>query len=234
MKIDFRRTLPSYSARRGSFQQVVVPPLQFLMIDGSGDPNTSPEYAAALQALYPVAYRLKFTSKNDLDRDYAVMPLEAQWWSDDMDSFTTARDKSQWRWTLLSMVPDWITREQFDAAILAVEKRAGRPRPSAPPTGEHPAEPLGTAALRLERVDDGLCVQTLHVGPYDDEAPVLAAMHADYIPAHSLRLTGRHHEIYLSDPRRTAPEKLRTILRQPVAIDDGGDVSGGGGGSSSD
>lgn len=202
VKTDLKKDIRSYTAPRGRFEIITVPTLQYLMIDGHGDPNVSPAYANALATLYPVAYKLKFLSKRELDRDYVVMPLEALWWSEDMEAFTTARDKSRWDWTAMILVPDWLTCEHVIAAKAAVES-----------SGKEPA--LGL--LRFETLVEGVAVQTLHVGPYDDEAPVLAAMHHDFIPAHGLRMTGRHHEIYLSDPRRAAPEKLRTILRQPVA-----------------
>ena len=202
VRVDLKKQLPAYTAPRGRFEVITVPPLPYLMIDGHGDPNTAPEYAAAVGALYPVAYVLKFASKRQLDRDYTVMPLEALWWADDMASFTTARDKSQWSWTLLNLVPDWITAAHVEAARAAASAKAD-------------AAPL--AALRLETLDEGLSVQTLHIGPYDAEGPVLAELHDVFLPAQGLRPTGRHHEIYLSDPRRAAPDKLRTILRQPVA-----------------
>lgn len=201
MKIDFKREIATYTARPGEFSIVTVPPLDFLMIDGRGDPNTSEAYAAAVTALYPIAYALKFHSKSELDRDYVVMPLEALWWSEDMTSFTSQRDKSRWSWTLMILVPDWISLDHLAAA-----------RRSAAGKGSGPA----VDAVRLERYDEGLSVQTLHVGPYDAEAPVLDAMHHQFIPAHGLRLTGQHHEVYLSDARRTPAAKLRTIVRQPV------------------
>ncbi|MEL4317529.1 GyrI-like domain-containing protein [Leifsonia sp. YIM 134122] len=202
MKSDFKKQVPTYTAPRGSFEIVTVPPLQFLMIDGHGDPNSAQSYADALATLFPVAYALKFFSKRELDRDYTVMPLEALWWADDMTSFTSARDKSQWSWTLLNMVPDWITAEHLDAARRNAASRGGAP---------------SLDALRPEALEEGQVVQTLHIGSYDDEAPVLDALHHEFIPAHALQMTGRHHEIYLSDPRRTASDKLRTILRQPVS-----------------
>ncbi|MDI2035215.1 GyrI-like domain-containing protein [Paenarthrobacter nitroguajacolicus] len=201
MKIDFKKEIPTYTARRGVFSLVTVPPIQYLMIDGTGDPNTAQSYRDALSTLYPVAYKLKFFSKGELGRDYGVMPLEALWWADDMDAFTSARDKSLWDWTLMIMVPEWITQEHVEAASSVVAAK-----------GEAPA----LAALRLASLEEGLSVQTLHVGPYDDEGPVLEEMHKGFIPEQSLAMTGRHHEIYLGDPRRTAPERLRTILRQPV------------------
>ncbi len=201
MKSDFKKQIPSYTAKHGQFSVVTVPTLQFLMIDGHGDPNTAQTYRDSLATLYPVAYKLKFFSKSELSRDYTVMPLEALWWSDDMKSFTSARDKSRWDWTLMNMVPDWITQEHLDMALEIVARK-----------GEAPL----LNALRLEPVHEGLSVQTLHIGPYDDEGPVLEEMHNKFIPEKSLTMIGRHHEIYLGDPRRTAPEKLRTILRQPV------------------
>ncbi|MCD4849848.1 GyrI-like domain-containing protein [Arthrobacter sp. AK01] len=201
MKSDFKKEIRTYSAKHGEFSLVTVPPLQFLMIDGHGNPNTSEAYKDALATLYPVAYKLKFFSKNELDKDYGVMPLEGLWWADDMEAFTSARDKSQWDWTLMNMVPGWITSEHFDAAREVVAKK-----------GEAPA----LEALRLETLEEGLSVQTLHIGPYDAEGPVLEEMHSSFIPGNSLAMTGKHHEIYLGDVRRTAPEKLKTILRQPV------------------
>jgi hypothetical protein len=134
MKTDFKKTLDSYKARRGEFRIIDVAPLQYLMADGRGDPNTAKEYTDAISALYPIAYKLKFASKQDLGKDYVVMPLEALWWASDMDSFTTNRDKSQWNWTAMIMVPDWINRDMFDAAFAAVaaKDRPGQSRQSSP------------------------------------------------------------------------------------------------------
>ncbi|WP_341231361.1 GyrI-like domain-containing protein [Nocardioides salarius] len=199
-KVDLKRTLPGFRARRGRFDVVDVPTATYLAVDGRGDPNTAPAFAEAVSTLYPVAYRLKFASKRELGRDYVVPPLEGLWWADDMASFTSVRDKSQWHWTLMLMVPDWIESALVDEALAQVA------------AGERPAR---LDDLRLESLSEGRCVQTLHVGSYDDEAAVLARMH-DEIAGRGMRLGGRHHEIYLSDRRRVAPEKLRTILRQPV------------------
>jgi hypothetical protein len=193
-KVDLKKSLDSYQARRGQFRIVEVPERQYLMVDGHGDPNSSPAFTEAVEALYPVAYTLKFTSKRDLGRDYVVPPLEGLWWAQDMEAFTVARDKSQWDWTLLLLVPDWIGGDLVDGAIAK----------------------FGTK-VRLEALSEGRCVQTVHVGTFDAEAPVLAQMHDEFIPDNGLRRVGTHHEIYLSDFRRTAPEKQRTILRQPVA-----------------
>jgi hypothetical protein len=205
-KTDFKRTLDAYRARRDRFRITQVPDLRYLMIDGHGDPNTSPAFTEAVEALYPVAYKLKFASKRDLGRDYVVMPLEGLWWAEDMDAFTAARDKSRWAWTMMIMVPDWTDQDMFAAAV---ERAAARNRPAR------------LDDVRLETLSEGLCVQTLHVGSFDDEADVLRRMHHEFVPDNGLRLVGRHHEIYLSDFRRVAPDKLRTILRQPVAAASG-------------
>jgi len=201
IKIDLKKQLGTYSAPKQRFALITVPPLQYLMIDGQGDPNTAPAYAQAIASIFPLAYAIKFFSKRELGRDYGVMPLEALWWADDMDTFTTRRDKSRWHWTLLNLLPEWITGEQVEAMRRTVAAKGVAPL---------------IDAVRLERLDEGLCVQTLHVGAYDDEGPVLHRLHNEFVPAQGLRLTGKHHEIYLSDARRIAPAKLRTILRQPV------------------
>ncbi|GAA1160384.1 GyrI-like domain-containing protein [Nesterenkonia sandarakina] len=200
-KIDFKKSLRGYQAPTGKYQIVDIPDRRYLMIDGQGDPNTSEEYPASLAALYPVAYALKFASKRELDRDYVVPPLEGLWWAEDMSVFTSSRDTSKWQWTLMLLVPDWIDDESIFAAIAAVRAKSS---------------PQRLDALRLETLVEGRCVQTLHLGPFEEEARTLEPMHRDFIPSHGLEPTGKHHEIYLSDPRRTAARKLRTILRQPV------------------
>ena len=199
-KVDLKASLDSYRATRGRFTIVDVPEYRYLMIDGHGDPNTSASYADALAALYPTAYKLKFASKAT-GRDYVVPPLEGLWWADDMDAFTASRDKSQWDWTMMILTPAWIDAALVDAAIAKVGVKDA---------------PRRLGDVRFETLAEGRCVQTLHVGSFDAEAETLARLHDEFIPAHGLRMTGKHHEIYLSDPRRTSPEKLRTILRQPV------------------
>ncbi len=201
-KVDLKKTVDGYRARQGEFRVLEMPPLPYLMVDGHGDPNTAQEYADALAALYPVAYTLKFASKTE-GRDYVVPPLEALWWAEDMDAFTRTRDKSKWDWTAMIMTPDWITEQMFEEAVAKV---AAKDRPAS----------LGK--VRWETLAEGSCVQTLHIGPYDAEGPVLEEMHERFIPERGLRMTGKHHEIYLGDPRRVEPAKLRTILRQPVSV----------------
>ena len=198
---DFKKTLDSYRARAGEFRILDLPPRQYLMVDGHGDPNTS-VYGDAISTIYPVAYKLKFASKRS-GRDYVVPPLEALWSAPDMASFTSRRDKSQWDWTLLNFVPDWVTQADVDEAVRVVAARDRPPR---------------LDDVRLETLDEGRCVQTLHLGPFDDEAETLARMHDEFVPGAGLTMTGRHHEIYFSDTRKVDPAKFRTILRQPVAV----------------
>lgn len=200
-KVNFTKTLDSYRARVGTFRILDVPDMRYLMVDGHGDPNTSSAYAEALSALYPIAYALKFLSKRELGRDYVVPPLEGQWWADDMDSFTVARDKSRWNWTMMQMVPDWLDTEAFETAVERVGAKGKAVR---------------LDQVRLESLAEGRCVQTLHVGSFDDEGPVLDRMHNEFIPSHDLRMDGKHHEIYFSDFRKVSSDKLRTVLRQPV------------------
>lgn len=200
-KIDFKKTLNSYKSKHHQIQIIDVPKIQYLMIDGHGDPNSSEDFKNAIEALYPVAYKLKFASKIELDKDYVVMPLEGRWWAEDMSSFTTDRDKSKWDFTLMIMQPDWITKEMFEQAVQKVKEKN-------PPTK--------LDQIRFETLDEGKCVQTLHIGSFDDEAEILAEIHDNFIPENELKLSGKHHEIYLSDFRKVSPDKLRTILRQPV------------------
>ena len=201
-KIDFKKEYKRlYQPSKKDFQIVDVPPMQFLMVDGHGDPNVAREYQDALEALYAVAYKLKFASKKELERDYVVPPLEGLWWADDMDAFTVNRDKSAWDWTMMIMQPDWITLEMYQKALVIVESQKELP---------------ALTKLRLETYHEGLCAQTLHIGSYDDEGPTLHKLHTDFIPNNNLEMKGKHHEIYLSDPRKVAPEKLKTIIRQPV------------------
>jgi hypothetical protein len=202
VKVDFKKTLPHlYNPPQKEFVLVEVPSLNYLMIDGHGDPNRARAYQEALEALYAVAFKLKFMSKNSLDKDYVVPPLEGLWWAGDMDSFTISRDKSAWDWTMMIMTPDWISEDLLATAVAEV---CSKKNPPALPK------------LRLETYEERLAVQTLHIGSYDDEGPVLARLHQEWLPQHGYIENGKHHEIYLSDPRKVPPEKLKTILRQPI------------------
>jgi hypothetical protein len=200
-KVDFKKALKDLYLPPEKFVTVDVPEMQFLMVDGHGDPNVAQEYQDALQALYALAYKIKFISKQQLGHDYVVPPLEGLWWAEDMEAFTSARDKSQWDWTMMIMTPEWITEEIFyDACEKA---RKGK-------------NPIALDMVRLERYHEGLSVQILHVGSYDQEGPTLIKLHQEFLPENGFVENGKHHEIYLGDPRRVAPEKLKTVLRQPV------------------
>lgn len=188
-----------YAPSAKDFVLVDVPPLHYLAIDGRGDPNSSPGYAAAVQALYSVSYTLKFAGKR-AGRDWVVAPLEGLWRADDPSAFT-ARRKAEWAWTMLVNQPDWVTGDDVRAAVDEVIRTKG----------VEAAE-----RLELRTIVEGPSVQILHVGSYDDEAPTLRRLHREWMPAHGFTWNGDHHEIYLSDPRRTAPERLKTVLRQPV------------------
>ena len=201
-KIDFKKELKHlYQPSTKQFTVVDVPAMQFLMVNGHGNPNTTPEYTEAVEALYAVAYKLKFASKKEMAKDYTVPPLEGLWWADDMDDFTITRDKSKWDWTMMIMKPDWITQEMVTTAVALVAKKKDLP---------------ALSKLRLESYHEGLAVQIMHIGSYDDEAPTIRKMHTEFMPTNGLLPRGKHHEIYLSDPRRVAPEKLKTVIRQPV------------------
>jgi len=198
-KIDFKKAMAAfYTAPSDRFIAIDVPTLTFVKVDGDGDPNTAPAYRQAIEWLYPVSYALKFAAKG-IGKDYVVPPLEGLWWADDPSDFV-ARRKDRWRWTMMIMAPDFIERPLFEAAVEKTKKKLG----DAP------------SSLRLELLAEGRALQTLHVGSYDDEGPTLARLHDEVMPAQGLTYAGPHHEIYLSDPRKTAPAKLRTILRQPV------------------
>ncbi|MBI1758691.1 MAG: GyrI-like domain-containing protein [Actinobacteria bacterium] len=200
VKVDHRKALkPLYSATARP-ALVDVPPLQYLMVDGHGDPNTAPEYGEAVQALYAVAYSVKFAGRRGGGQDFAVMPLEGLWWVPDMSMFSVA-DRSAWNWTMMIMQSDGVTPQLVEQAHVAAASKA-------------PAAAL--ERLRLDRVNEGRAAQVLHVGPYATEGPTIERLHA-FIAEQGLRLVGKHHEIYLGDPRRTVPERLRTVIRQPVA-----------------
>ena len=199
---DPKRELKAlYAPKNTTWSLVDVPAQRFLAVDGHGDPNRVPAYAQAVEALYSVAYTLKFAIKRAGGRDFVVGPLEGLWWADDFTSFTTARDKTAWHWTMLISQPPWVTPGQIAEAREAALAKKKRPT---------------IADVRVEPLNEARCAQALHIGPYDAEGPLLNELHTAYLPGQGLEPTGRHHEIYLGDPRKTAPERLRTVLRQPV------------------
>jgi len=201
-KVDFKKELAFlYNPSKKDFSIVDVPSMAFLMIDGQGDPNTSRDYQDALQALYGMAYTLKFKSKGELEKDYTVPPLEGLWWADDLSVFTASGKKDQWLWTMMIMTPDWISQEMINAAKTELQEKKN---------------PRALGNIRFKIYHEGLAVQIMHLGPYAEEGPTIARMHSEFIPQNGLVENGKHHEVYISDPRRTAPEKIKTVLRHPV------------------
>lgn len=211
-RIDYRRILHQLYRPGRSPALVDVPPLAYLMIEGRGDPATAAEYTEAMQALFAVAYAAKFTARRDLGINLTVMPLEGLWWADDPAAFGAggaAADRDAWRWIAMIMQPDEITPELVASAVTTAGAKASAAG------GKVPAAAL--SRLRLERLEEGRCAQVLHVGPYSDEGPTIEQLHA-FVAEPGYALTGRHDEVYLGDPRRTAPERLRTVIRQPVTV----------------
>lgn len=201
-KVDFKRTLSKlYNPKNTSEWEVVdVPEMNFLMVDGEGDPNTAPAYAEAIEALYNVSYTLKFMSKHELDKDYVVSALEGLWYADDRSIFVK-RKKDDYKWTMMIMQPEWITEAMIASAVAQVKEKKN---------------PVALSKLYFKAYAEGRSAQLLHVGTYDDEAPKLMYLHDIYMPEHGHTFNGYHHEIYLSDPRRVSPDNLKTILRQPI------------------
>lgn len=199
VKTDLKKTLPSYAAASGRDDILDVPPLRYLAMDAEGAPEDA-SFGEAVGTLFALAYAVKFASKRELGRDYVVPPLEALWWADDPASFTSALDRGKWRSTALILLPEWITDAMVAAAREACATKVA---------------PDALARARVETLVEGTCGQTLYLGPFAGEGPTIAALHRAIADA-GLRLGGKHHEIYLSDLRRTAPEKLRTIVRQPA------------------
>lgn len=199
-KLDFKKTMkPHFHPPIGEFADIDVPELRFVMVDGVGDPNTSPAYRRALEWLYSTSYAMKFAAKNTLERDYVVPPLEGLWWADDPQDFVR-RNKDAWQWTMMIMVPDLVTDQMFAAAVQKASQKLG-------------ATP---STFRLATRCEGHCLQTMHIGSYDEEGPTLMRLHDGIMPARNLTFNGPHHEIYIGDPRRAAKDRLKTVLRQPV------------------
>jgi len=199
-KVDLKKELKQlYKVSAKAVAQVTVPPLKYLMIDGCGDPNTSQEYAQAVEALFSVSYTAKFAVKKGAQKiDYAVMPLEGLWWADDWSDFV-AGDKSNWQWTMMILQPDFVPDKTIEDAIAEVRRKKNPP---------------ALHKLRLEQFSEGKCAQILHIGPFSAEGPTIEKLH-EYILSRG-SLAGKHHEIYLSDVRRADPAKWKTILRQPM------------------
>ncbi len=200
-KIDLKKELKHlYQPSAKAVVQVEVPTMHYLMIDGEGDPNTSAAYQAAVEALFALSYSIKFMIKKGPQAiDYGVMPLEGLWWADDMSKFSVD-DKSSWKWTMMIMQPDFVTRQVVDTAMEEVRRKKGL---------------AALDQVRFEPLTEGLCAQTLHVGPFSEEGPTVRRVH-EFIAGCGRKPAGKHHEIYLSDIRKTDPSRWKTVIRQPM------------------
>lgn len=198
---DHLKELPElYSQKKNEVSSLVVPCMNFLVIDGTGSPNNNPAYSDAVGALYALAYHLKFAVKKSLGIDYKVLPLEGLWWAEDMRLFTL-ENRDNWLWRMMVMQPDFISADMAAQAVDEVRKKKNPPR---------------LDEVRFEPYDEGLSAQIFHAGPYGEaERPSIERLH-QFIFDNGFKLRGKHHEIYLNSPLRSAPDKLKTIIRQPM------------------
>ncbi len=201
-KTDYKKEYKAlYNPSAKEISDVSVPRMNFLMIDGVGDPNTSQEYVDSIQTLYPVAYTIKFAIKKATGVDFGVMPLEGLWWSDDMSDFTSGK-KDNWQWTSMIMQQECVTKEIFEKAVEEVKAKKNL---------------VSIDKIRFESYDEGRAAQIMYIGSYSEEGPTIQRIH-DSILSSGGKLSGKHHEIYLSDPRKSDPKKLKTIIRQPFKV----------------
>ncbi len=201
-KIDYKKELKHlYKPTARNVERVKVPAMNFLMIDGKGDPNTSQEFMDAIDALYPVAYALKFmVKKGGMEIDYGVLPLEGLWWTDDMNDFSVDR-KEDWKWTLMIMQPEFVAPAMVEEAIEGVKKKKN---------------PVSLPQLRFESYEEGEAAQIMHIGPFSEEGPTIEKVHA-FLEENGHERREKHHEIYLSDTRKADPAKWKTVIRQPYS-----------------
>jgi hypothetical protein len=202
-KVDVKKELkPLYQPSSKEVVCIDVPTMHFLMVDGEGDPNTSQSFKNAIEVLFSLSYTIKFMVRKGGPEaiDYGIMPLEGLWWADDMASFTTG-DKSKWRWTVMIMQPVFVTPDLVDAAITKVKRKKNL---------------TALSKVRFEAFSEGTVAQTMHIGPFSEEGPTIQRVH-QFIALRGCKLSGKHHEIYLSDIRKADPTKWKTIVRQPMA-----------------
>lgn len=200
-KIDYKKEL-EHLYKPSAKQAIIVdvPRMNFLMIDGQGDPNTSQTYQDAIEALFSVSYALKFMIKrSELQIDYGVLPLEGLWWTDDMSKFN-AVNKDKWKWTSMVMQPEYVSKDLFETAVAQVKKKK---------------KLIALSDMRFESYNEGKAAQIMHIGPFSDEGPTIDRLHS-FIRDNNYEPKGKHHEIYLSDLRKRAPDKLKTVIRQPI------------------
>ena len=200
-KIDHKKIFKHlYKPSAKKVEIVNVPKMNFLMIDGKGDPNTSQEFQDAVEALFGLSYTVKFiVKKSDMAIDYAVMPLEGLWWIDDMSKFSV-EDKSDWKWTLMMMQPEFVTPDLIENGIEELHRKK---------------DPVALPKIRFEFFEEGKSAQVMHIGPFSEEGPTVEKVH-QFIAENGFERRGKHHEIYLSDIRRGNPANWKTVIRQPV------------------
>ena len=200
-KMDLKKALKHlYQPSAKEIVRVDVPAMNFLMIDGMGDPNTSQAFADAVEVLFSLSYTLKFMIKKGPSAiDYGVLPLEGLWWADDMQVFRDG-DKARWKWTSMIMQPDFVTEEMVGLAIAGVNRKKNLP---------------ALSSVRFESFREGVCAQIMHIGPFSEEGPTIERVHR-FIENCGSKPTGKHHEIYLSDIRKADPTKWKTVIRQPL------------------
>jgi hypothetical protein len=205
-KLDYKKQMKAlYFPPAGQPVLIEVPEMQFVMVDGHGDPNTSALFRDAMQTLYGISYTIKFMLKKQSKQDYLVFPLEGLWWVKDMREFSIEQ-KDKWLWTVMIRQPEWVNCTHFKDAIEEIKRKKQAKKEPVPETLD---------AARLERFTEGPCAQVMHIGPFKDEGPTIAGLH-QFIREQGFALRDKHHEIYMSDPRRTAREKLKTVIRQPL------------------
>lgn len=200
-KLDYKKQFPQFYRPKKKPVIIDIPEMNFFMIDGKGDPNTSKEYQAVVECLYAVSYtlKMKIIKKNNPADDYVVPPLEGLWYMDDMKDWSMD-NKEEWLWTMMIRIPDFVSEEQIKKSIEITKKTK---------------DPVALPKLYFKKYNEETVVQIMYVGSYSDEGPTIKLLH-EYAENEGYRLNGKHHEIYLGDPRKTAPEKLKTVIRQPI------------------
>ena len=200
-KIDFRKDFKNlYTPPSEKVVVVDVPAFNFLMVDGKGDPVISQEYKDAVEALFGVSYALKFIVKKGKSAvDYGVLPLEGLWWADDMKAFVDGK-RDTWKWSAMIMQPKFVTEQMVEDIVEQVKKKKNL---------------TALSKMRFKILHEGLSAQIMHLGPYSAEKATVEKIHG-FIKDNGYLVSGKHHEIYLSDPRKSAAEKLKTVLRQPI------------------
>ncbi len=205
-KLDYKKQMKQlYFPSSKQAMLLDVPEMKFVMVDGFGDPNTSPLFQDAMQALYGIAYTIKFMLKSENTQEYVVFPLEGLWWMENMQEFVfEVENKNKWLWTVMIRQPEWVHEEHFKKAVKEIKRKKKEQAPQL------------LSQVRFERFKEGLCAQIMHIGPFSAEPPTIEKLH-NYIKQNGCKMREKHHEIYMSDPRRTVQEKLKTVIRQPVS-----------------